>query len=161
MESKPYLDWQWEGRPAEGEIVQLFIYGTVTVGWWNKWVDEDGKDAPHWWFMNQECHGFDPSYVEPNAWKPLDPPPPVEFGWEVCINTAIYHNGEFKHNSPGYCTVIAPTADAAKKLVEVSADKEYTISDRLTVKTTSFIHGVRFLGRKFERVVVEFVKEDD
>jgi hypothetical protein len=161
MESKPYLDWQWEGRPAEGEVVQLFIYGSVTVGWWNKGESEGGNYATQWWFMNQECHGFDPSYVEPDAWKPLDPPPPLEFGWEVCINTAVYHNGEFKHNSTNYCSVIAPTATEAQTKVTVPDDKEYTLSGKLTVKTTSFIHGIRFLGRKVERVVVEFIKEDD
>jgi hypothetical protein len=163
MESKPYLDWQWEGRPAEGEVVQCVFDDITLVGYW---IEEDAGDREHdehlisVWYVLSQRNG-EVTYMDgvPICWKPLDPPPPIEFGWEVCINTAVYHNGEFKHNCPTYYTVIAPTAEAAEKLVEVPADKEYTISDRLTVKTASFIHGGRFLGRKVERLVVEFIRD--
>jgi hypothetical protein len=165
MESKPYLDWQWTGRPAEGEVVQCVFDDITLPGFWRT---EDAGDREY------EEHLVSVWYVLPNAsdevvdmdgvpicWKPLDPPPPLEYGWEVCIHTSVYHNGEFQHNSVEYCTVIAATADAARAQVEVSADREYIISDRLTVKMAPYIYNTRFLGRKVERVVVEFVKEDD
>jgi hypothetical protein len=165
MESKPYLDWQWEGRPAEGDTVQILLDDEVTVGWW---IEEDAGDRENeehlitqWYCLNNRLGEIQDIEGVPDAWKPLDPPPPLEFGWEVGITTAVYHNGEFQHNCNDYCTVIAPTSKEARARVVVPADKEVTLSNGLVLKTVSFINSSRFLGRKVERVVVEFIKDED
>jgi hypothetical protein len=164
MESKPYLDWQWEGRPAEGDTVQILLDDEVTVGWW---IEEDAGDRENeehlitqWYCLNNRLGEIQDIEGAPGAWKPLDPPPPLEFGWEVHYSISVYHNGKFSHPL-NYCeTVIAPSAADARKLVQLPADEDKQV-DKLHIETFSRYDRVELLGRKVERVVVEFIKEDD
>jgi hypothetical protein len=165
MESKPYLDWQWEGRPVEGEVVQCVFDDITLPGYW---IMEDAGDREYethpvvvWYVLANNSEEVIDMDGVPICWKPLDPPPPLEFGWEVGIVTAVYHNEKFSHNTFEFHRVIAPTADEAKALVYVPGVEEVSLSNGLTVKTWTYINSTRCLGRKVERVVVEFIKEDD
>lgn len=160
-ESKAYLDWQWEGRPAEGELVQIYAYGQVGVGYW-LWQDAGDREhdehlVEHWFCLAGVEDKMEPIDGVPDAWMPLAAPPPQEFGWEVHYSTAVYHNGRYSHILDYTKTVIASTADEARKLVQLPAEEDKQHGN-LRIETISRYDRVELLGRAVRCMVTEFLK---
>jgi hypothetical protein len=82
-------------------------------------------------------------------------------GYSVCLFTTVLHNGKFSHNCVDYQTILADSAEEAKKLAVVDSPCKKVVSEDFTIETEQWVHSVAYLGRAVRRMVTEFIKEDD